>query len=163
MEQDGINAGLCGPFTLFLSGENLSLSLSQVALVSVPNGAVRGCTRPFAGPSGDVALLPLKSQNHCDVRHETARHAARGEGFDPAPTFRADILLHVLFPRRPHMRLCSEVKEWRQSKVVRGFESHTSERVSPIRLVASKPVAGWAVRLPWMVIVVVNIVMTQQS
>lgn len=161
MEQDGINAGLCGPFTLFLSGENISLSFSQDALVSVPNGAVRGCTRPFAWPSGDVALLPLKSQNHRDVRHETARH---GVFIPPPPSgqiscfmfcFQGDHISDFVQRLRNGVNLTS--------KVVRGFESRTSQRVSPIRLVASKPVAGWAVRLPWFVIVVVNIVMTQQS
>lgn len=41
----------------------LSVSLSQDALVSVPNGAVRCCTGALAWPSGDVALLLLKTQN----------------------------------------------------------------------------------------------------
>lgn len=77
-----INAGVFGPFTLSLSGENLSVSLSQDALLSVPNGAVRGCMRAFTWLSGDVALLPLKSQNHRDVRYEmTAHHITLGESF----------------------------------------------------------------------------------
>lgn len=41
----------------------LSVSLSQDTLLSVPNGAVSCCTGPLAWPSGDVALLLLKTQN----------------------------------------------------------------------------------------------------
>lgn len=71
-EMDGrrhnVNVGGFGPFTFGLSGENLSVSLSQDAPLSVPNGAVRGCMRAFTWLSGDVALLPLKSQNHHHVR-----------------------------------------------------------------------------------------------
>lgn len=68
-----------GRFTFSLSGENLSASLSQDAPLSVPNGAVRGCMRAFTWLSGDVALLPLKSQNHRDVRFysDGSAHPAR--------------------------------------------------------------------------------------
>lgn len=55
------NSVLFFPVTFCLSGENLSLS--QDAMSSVPNGAVRGFTWALARLSGDVALLPLKSQN----------------------------------------------------------------------------------------------------
>lgn len=65
------NTVLFGPVTFCLSGENLSLSFSQDALSSVPKGAVRGFMLAFAWLSGDVALLPLKSQNH---RDETTDH-----------------------------------------------------------------------------------------
>lgn len=78
MEED---TGLSCPFTFSLSGENLSVSLSQGALLSVPNGALSGCMRAFAWPSGDVALLPLKSQNHRDVRGEKERGSAWRERF----------------------------------------------------------------------------------
>lgn len=63
-----VNAGVFGPFTFGLLWVNVSVS--QDALLSVPNGAVRGCMRDFAWLSGDVALLPLKSQNHRDVRRQ---------------------------------------------------------------------------------------------
>lgn len=62
------NTELLGPVTFCSSGENLSLSFSQDALSSVPNGAVRGFMLAFTWLSGDVALLPLKSQNHRDER-----------------------------------------------------------------------------------------------
>lgn len=71
-EMDGrrwvVNAGVFGPFTFGLLWVNVSVS--QDALLSVPNGAVRGCMRALAWLSGDVALLPLKSQNHRDVRRQ---------------------------------------------------------------------------------------------
>lgn len=75
-----VNVGGFGRFTFSLSGENLSVSLSQDAPLSVPNGAVRGCMCAFTWLSGDVALLPLKSQNHRDVRFysDGSAHPARG-------------------------------------------------------------------------------------
>ena len=62
--------GYFGPFTLSLSLEKLSASLSQDELLSVPNGAARGRLPPFIWLLGDVALLPLQAQNHGDTRCE---------------------------------------------------------------------------------------------
>lgn len=67
------NSVLFFPVTFCLSGENLSLS--QDAMSSVPNGAVRGFTWALAWLSGDVALLPLKSQNQ---RYERADEQEAG-------------------------------------------------------------------------------------
>lgn len=49
----------------------LSVSLSQDALLSVPNGAVSCCTGALAWLSGDVALLLLKTQNPASCRRGT--------------------------------------------------------------------------------------------
>lgn len=55
----------------------VSVSLSQDALLSVPNGAVRGCTGALAWPSGNVALLPLKTQNPASCKDVAKRKRSR--------------------------------------------------------------------------------------
>lgn len=81
------NTALFAPVTFCLSGENLSLS--QDALSSVPNGAVRGFTWAFAWLSGDVALLPLKSQNQRDERADQQEADAQR----PQPSRPSSLLL----------------------------------------------------------------------
>lgn len=65
-------AQCCSPAPSFTL-RALSVSLSQDALLSVPNGAFRGCTGALAWLSGDVALLLLKKQNPASCKDVAKR------------------------------------------------------------------------------------------